>query len=465
MASREEGDGQPARTAAGQEDPASSETRLGAGRAGGSHFGDLMGAGLLPLDGGDADANLDAHDADEVAKKIEHADLDATADARATPATEPRYKGLNRACASQRFGAGSPFLPARVGKDLSPLERILATANGNLQRIVSSWCNRSVRVQVVRNEINEAASTDTKVVYDRCVELWCEDSKFGMADSIVTIESPKLMEAVSSGRVGIGQLFRQFDMLPAFELLSVVAPDNNEIDRVYRLSAVGIMCEIHELLDASMLPSPPVPTSVDVGAVNAASSKAANPGASDPASAGQQDSSNVPNHYGDLMAGTATSVNIHDGQFRPFERVLLTANGNVQRLLSSFLDEPIRVHVMETGAPVAAPEAGFIASFNRHAQLRSGRGDLLCDAKSLVRVRSQELAAKVESGLRDIGAVFGTSGSEDAQMPHFELVATQRLDGSEGYSLSRTYELSTADASVIVVEQFQESLFENDKFM
>lgn len=458
------------------------------------HFGDLMGAGQ-----GFTNTDKTSDNKGNEHQSTGESELDVNTGgagngldgASNTNERLVEYKGLRRNCTSQTFGygGGSPFLPSQVAKTLAPLERILATANGNLQRIVSSWCNRGVTVRVTKNEVDKNQSSDTKVVYDRSVELWCDDSRFGIADSTVTLESPELIDAVSSGRVGIGQLFRQFDMLPAYKLLSLATMGDDKIDRLYTLSGEGIMCEIREVLDISALPSPAFPKQVWPVADHSNDIDERNPALLEGESssdAGESEEANdlpdvpksVPNHYGDVMAGTSTSVNVHDGRFRPFERVLLTANGNVQRLLSSFLNEPVDVHVLEAGRPQTKggnqsqlqleqedEESEFLAEFYRHAQLRGGRGEVLCDAESQIRVKSEALNQKMKTGPHDIGAIFGKPGTADSHMPHFELLETQRLDRSEGYSLFRRYILSTAEVEVEVTEKFQEYLFENDEFV
>ena len=42
--------------------------------------------------------------------------------------------------------------------------------------------------------------------------------------------------------------------------------------------------------------------------------------------------SNVPAHFGDIMACRETAASVV-GEFTPLERILLTANGNLQRII------------------------------------------------------------------------------------------------------------------------------------
>lgn len=55
----------------------------------------------------------------------------------------------------------------------TPSQRILLTANGNVQRILSSYYNTSVTVDIIKNQ--KIKETIKEIQYDRQVELWCMD--------------------------------------------------------------------------------------------------------------------------------------------------------------------------------------------------------------------------------------------------------------------------------------------------
>ena len=203
------------------------------------------------------------------------------------------------------------------GASFSPLERILITANGNLQRIVSSFYASPVEVRVVYNtEIRKGLFTrQVRIVLlpsgdgtgrdaaaaDGDATPWC----FCTATSRITVTSVRMLEALASKRVGIGQLFRHFASLPTFSLFAVargvqsaaevkaalwsadggggaddivhpaatdgIAPggvhgsgrdggDENQgvgspFWRLYQLSSDGISCLIHEQFDSNVLHS------------------------------------------------------------------------------------------------------------------------------------------------------------------------------------------------------------------
>jgi hypothetical protein len=96
----------------------------------------------------------------------------------------------------------------------SPLERILLTANGNLQRIVSAYHATPVQVNVVYN-----VETQSPGIFLRQVTLSLRGSTpFCRATSKVIVTCPTMKEAIASNKIGIGQLFRHFDTLPVFTL-------------------------------------------------------------------------------------------------------------------------------------------------------------------------------------------------------------------------------------------------------
>ena len=155
----------------------------------------------------------------------------------------------------------------------SPLERILLTANGNLQRIVSSYHAKPVQVKVTYN--NE---TSTIGIFHRQVTLHLNQSEipFCCATSKVTVNNEEMLRAIASNEIGIGQLFRRFDTLPIFTLLAVrrgectnpkelvsqetplTETDRLEVNgpfwRLYRLeAAAGIECVIHEQFQDNVL--------------------------------------------------------------------------------------------------------------------------------------------------------------------------------------------------------------------
>mmetsp|Transcript_5899 Transcript_5899/g.9180 ORF Transcript_5899/g.9180 Transcript_5899/m.9180 type:complete len:392 (+) Transcript_5899:1063-2238(+) len=328
------------------------------------------------------------------------------------------------------------FLPKRIAAGMSRLERVLSTANGNLQRIVSSWTNFPVSVRVCYNTRMSVEGHK----YERQVELICDNKVFGVADSIVTLTEPELIEAVESKAVGIGQLFRQFDLLPHFQLLSICRGQKHNLVRRYILESYGIICDITENIDTGILPTPR-----DVVFPSVASTAQRIP--------------SVPNHYGDVMAGMDTAVSVNRKGLSPFERVLATANGNVQRLLSSYLNEPVVVEIIDTGSLSSGGEDLDGWRYNRRVILsRVTAGDqeneALCDAQSVIVVKDAKVNQKLMNGELEFGSsIFGAPGEQGSSLPRFKLLQLVRKDDVLPV-LSRQYELSTNDIMVTVSEEF-----------
>ena len=384
---------------------------------------------------------------------------------------------------------GSPFL-GRAGRPLasrlSPLGRLVVTANGNLQRVVSSWTNLAVSVVVLRNERLEEGGADAgqadeaavgaparvePLRFARRVHLECGSRCFAVAESVVTLRSAELIAAVSSGAVGIGQLFRQFDLLPAFELRRValvagralplgvgaaVAPASSPpaagelIERDYSLRAWGIECDISEWIDLSQLPVPPPPP-------------AGEPLEHRQQQQEQQQAQQQPQleqdtpaagHFGDVMSGTRTVVTLSDAWMTPLERVLSTANGNVQRVLSSALNCPVRVVVEEPGRVVGERDGSRV--LERAVRIVGPGGITLCEARSEVSVRGAALERLAASEV-EVGALFGRPGERGATLPRFTLESVRRC--AQG-GLERSYRLAAPAACVRVSERFSSAVFE-----
>jgi len=91
-------------------------------------------------------------------------------------------------------------------------------------------------------------------VFDSVVELSVllgdEDDedpgeRFCTARSTIIIRSPEVEKAVEDGVVGVGQLFRHYDILPQFKLLDAGRTPSG-FWRLYELSSDVIRCSIRE---------------------------------------------------------------------------------------------------------------------------------------------------------------------------------------------------------------------------
>ncbi|TPX74087.1 hypothetical protein CcCBS67573_g04637 [Chytriomyces confervae] len=146
-----------------------------------------------------------------------------------------------------------------VSEEFGPLERVLITANGNVQRIISAYYNAPVSVDIIRN--TPIASSPTSIsgnevgalaAFDREVHIRCKGQVFCKAYSHVHVSSEACLELVVGQKMGIGQLFRAKGVAPNFELKS---SGQNETCfwRVYCLSTPGFFSEIKEVFDRRVL--------------------------------------------------------------------------------------------------------------------------------------------------------------------------------------------------------------------
>jgi hypothetical protein len=159
-----------------------------------------------------------------------------------------------------------------------PMDRILLTANGNVQRLVSSYYDAPVRVVVKRfcktTQHGTTATNDTSVpnvanttFLERLVELQVYNRTFCVAWSILQVLDENCLRLIESGHVGLGQLFQFYNVLPEFTLLNAgtgpmslngcIADQMNHSESVsdtsldglwrsYRLDCQYISCQIQE---------------------------------------------------------------------------------------------------------------------------------------------------------------------------------------------------------------------------
>jgi len=121
-----------------------------------------------------------------------------------------------------------------------PLDRMAVTANGNLQRLVSSYYDAPVTVVV---DHSQPISDET---WERRVQLQVFDQTFCVADSVVKVHSPECQRLVESGQVGLGQLFRHLNILPEFALQEAGPTDEGGFWRLYTLTCPQVSCSITE---------------------------------------------------------------------------------------------------------------------------------------------------------------------------------------------------------------------------
>ena len=188
-------------------------------------------------------------------------------------------------------------LNARFDCDFTPMERIALTANGNLQRIFSSYYDAPVHVHVDsctrRKKNNNFNSNEKKgdgmipqnqrmgfnhssidfdptihrpemlmsgdAIWDRVVHIQVHDQTICKATSIISVQCSECIQLIEDGSVGLGQMFRYLNKLPTFSLLDAGRSElmdnssNNDVNefhgglwRTYELQCEELTCLIHE---------------------------------------------------------------------------------------------------------------------------------------------------------------------------------------------------------------------------
>ena len=125
----------------------------------------------------------------------------------------------------------------------NPMDRIAVTANGNLQRLFSSYYDAPVNVVVEHCHQTIEKSGE----WDRRVHLAVFDTTFCTADSRIVVHNPECRELVESGKVGLGQLFRYQNVLPEFILQDAGPTAEGGFWRNYTLDCPLMTCHIHEV--------------------------------------------------------------------------------------------------------------------------------------------------------------------------------------------------------------------------
>jgi hypothetical protein len=198
---------------------------------------------------------------------------------------------------------------------------------------VSAYHDKPVSVVT---KCNNKVETSKKGVtlFQRQVDLIIMDTIFARCTSEVEITREDIRRGVEEEGVAIGQLFRLYNILPSFDLHNAgnVTAAENPADafeaasprfwREYVLAGDGVECRIHEDIRSDLfeLEQPAEPETV-----------VAKP--------------EVPSSLGDIMAPNQTFAKLPSG-FTGLQRVLLTANGNVERILSSFYNRPVSLLVV-----------------------------------------------------------------------------------------------------------------------
>lgn len=138
----------------------------------------------------------------------------------------------------------------------TPLQRIVLTANGNLQRILSAYHDKKVTVEVLENERVKIG------LWRRHVRISVDGRAACIASSVVTARTRLAIEMADSGGLGIAQIFTELGGRQDFALLEV-SKNAATFARTYTLDNPHIMCHIEEvfpnnLFDDDFFTAPPL---------------------------------------------------------------------------------------------------------------------------------------------------------------------------------------------------------------
>ena len=127
-----------------------------------------------------------------------------------------------------------------VEGSLTPMERVVMTANGNLQRIMSAHYDAPVFVRVLKCDRMNSTT------FGRHVDLVVNDRVFCTAIGTIELYSDECVQAIEEKNVGVGQLFRYLGVLPSFLLLKAGRETDGRLWREYELSCPQLRCRFVE---------------------------------------------------------------------------------------------------------------------------------------------------------------------------------------------------------------------------
>ncbi|KAG2369237.1 hypothetical protein BDR07DRAFT_1389077 [Suillus spraguei] len=133
-----------------------------------------------------------------------------------------------------------------IPEDTTGLERIMLAAQGDLQRLMSSFFSRPIFIELAYAN----GSPRHPVTQSRQVHLVCASRIVCTATSKVTITNPDFERVFLDEKYPIGQTFRKMMRHPQFTLLDVqaqVVGGKRELRRTYTLETDGFLCEILEV--------------------------------------------------------------------------------------------------------------------------------------------------------------------------------------------------------------------------
>ena len=174
-----------------------------------------------------------------------HDAAEATSEPATTTTTTTTQTIMDGADHLGDVGGSHLAVDLSLSSAFTPLQRIVLTANGNLQRILSAYHNRAVTVTVLRNERVKIG------LWRRRVLIAVDGTPACVAASVVTAVTREAIELADGGGVGIGQIFAELGGKQSFSLLEV-SKNATTFSRTYTLANAHIMCHVEEVLPLNL---------------------------------------------------------------------------------------------------------------------------------------------------------------------------------------------------------------------
>ncbi|KAI6111977.1 hypothetical protein EDD16DRAFT_1186299 [Pisolithus croceorrhizus] len=140
-----------------------------------------------------------------------------------------------------------------IPSDTIGIERIMLAAQGDLQRLLSTFFLRPIFVEPVYADTSprlHSASPDYAITQSRRVHLVCAGKVVCVATSTVTLTSPVAERLLLDEKFPIGQTIRKLGQSPRFSLLNaetLTVGTKRELRRTYTLETEGFSAEILEV--------------------------------------------------------------------------------------------------------------------------------------------------------------------------------------------------------------------------
>ncbi|EJD43050.1 hypothetical protein AURDEDRAFT_66901, partial [Auricularia subglabra TFB-10046 SS5] len=141
---------------------------------------------------------------------------------------------------------------------VTPIERVLLSANGDLQRLLSAFFAKPIDAQVLSTATSfaDSGTRALPMTQKRVILLLCDRAVVCKATSTVVAKSDRAVDLLEQGFF-LGQVLRTLQQIPNFALRDVRLWTDESAKRVlarrYTVSVDSLECDIEEeFLDRNM---------------------------------------------------------------------------------------------------------------------------------------------------------------------------------------------------------------------